>query len=258
VAFLDRWRARWAWDGSTGRPRSGNGASSFHLAWHHPEGRWVAAEATLEVVVPPVVPKLYFWALQVSFADRGRIGGGAHLGLQWHGEHPRGTAVNWGGYGPDGGELRGSTSPLPSATGNVNTRDYDWRPQRRYRLRVERAARPGPGGVDAWQGSVAELPDGPTTVVRDLWASGTLLTSPMVWSEVFADCDDPTVTVRWSDLHLVGDDARPVEVRSVGVNYQAIGDGGCRDTNSLATADGFVQTTATERSTRQGARLVLP
>ena len=87
----------------------------------------------LEVTTAPQVEALYFWALQVSFTDRGRSGGGAHLGLQWYPAHPGSTAVNWGGYVPDGHELEGTTSALPSATGNVNTRDFPW-------IRVSRTA----------------------------------------------------------------------------------------------------------------------
>jgi hypothetical protein len=255
MGFFDRIRSSWAWDGSSGRPRSGNGASSFHLAWSCPRGSWVTAEATLEVLTMPAVSKLYFWAMQVSFTDRGRSGGGAHIGLQWHGQHPGGTAVNWGGYGPDGNELRGSISTLPSSTGNLNTRDYAWQAERPYRLRISRSTEHGPNGIDAWRGEVIDLTSGATTHIRDLWAAGTTLESPMVWSEVFADCDDPSVTVRWSDLGVIRDDGVEQMVTSASVNYQAIGDGGCRDTNSVVTAEGFEQTTSTARTTRQGARL---
>ena len=93
------------WDGTVGAPRSANGASSFHLAWDAPTGPWLRAEAVLEVTEPPTVASLYFWALQVSFEDRGRAAGGAHFGFQWYPAHPGSTAVNWGGYAPDGGEL---------------------------------------------------------------------------------------------------------------------------------------------------------
>ena len=109
---FERLRRRTRWDGTSGQPPSGNGASSFHLGWAvdpPPPGRaWVAAEAVLEVLVAPGVPALSFWALQVSFHERGRAGGAGHLGLQWHDGHPGSTAVNWGGYGPTGTELDGS------------------------------------------------------------------------------------------------------------------------------------------------------
>ena len=195
--------ARPRWDGTTGRPTSSNGASSLHLFWSLPPTRpSVAVEAVLEIVEPPTVPALYFWALQVGFAGPRGDGGGAHLGLQWFDRHPGSTAVNWGGYRSGGGELDGSVSDLPSTAGNVNTRDYGWQPGRRYRLRVERAGE-GPGGTTAWRGSVTDLHTGVATVVRDLWAAGDHLVSPMVWSEVFAACDDPSTSVAWSDLAVI-------------------------------------------------------
>ena len=135
------------------------------------------------------MPELYFWALQVTFAQGGRRFGGAHLGLQWHPRHPGSTAVNWGGYAAAGGELDGSTSALPSALGNPNTRDLTWEPHRPYRLAVTRDEQ-----VGGWTGWVDDLP------VRHLFAGGRELTGLMVWSEVFARCDDPPAAVRWSEL----------------------------------------------------------
>src|SRR5690606_37585241 len=152
VGFLDRLLGG-GWDGTRGRPRSANGASSLHLIWDVPAGRWVGAEATLEVIDRPSTRDLHFWALQVPCADRGRRFGGAHLGLQWYDAHPGSTAVNWGGYHEGGGELDGSRSPLPSATGNVNTRDYAWMPGVPYTLRVTRSPDAAPDGGAAWRGS---------------------------------------------------------------------------------------------------------
>lgn len=226
--------------------------------WQLPAGRWTAVEAVLEVVEAPVVPALHFWALQVSVAGPRGDGGGAHLGLQWFDRHPGSTAVNWGGYRAGGGELDGSASALPSAPGNVNTRDFDWSSGRRYRLRVEHAG-PAPGGATAWRGSVTDLATGETTVVRDLWAPGDQLVSPMVWSEVFARCDDPPSAVAWSDLTV--EDAAGVRnsVRRVRVNYQRVADGGCVTTNSEVDAEGpaFVQRTGAVRTTSQDATLTI-
>ncbi|MFZ1434141.1 MAG: hypothetical protein WAR61_12500 [Candidatus Microthrix parvicella] len=98
-------------------------------------------------------------------------------------------------------------------------------------------------------------------VIRDLWAPGDLLVSPMVWSEVFARCDADSVRVAWAEP--VGIDERGQEHRatSARVNYQAVGDGGCTNTNvvTLVTPDGpaWVQTTNAERTTPQGASLRL-
>lgn len=248
-----------AWDGTTGSPRSSNGASSFHLFWDLPAGPrlWVGAEATIEIVEPPAVEKLYFWAMQVSLTDgRGREGGGAHFGLQWFSAHPEATAVNWGGYRPGGGELDGSVSALPSRPRNANTRDYRWQPRRAYRYRVILdAAAPAPAGLSAWRGEITDLETGVTTVVRHLWAAGDRVTSPMVWSEVFADCDDPSVVVRWSDLALIDEAGGRAPVDSVTINYQAPGDGGCVTTDIAVEAGAFVQRTATARLTPGGSRL---
>src|SRR5436190_306010 len=90
-----------------GRATSSNRASSMHLWWEPGPRSLREVAVTLEVVEPPVVDELYFWALQVSFVDGDRHVGGAHLGLQWYSPHPGSTAVNWGGYRDAGGELDG-------------------------------------------------------------------------------------------------------------------------------------------------------
>ncbi len=258
------------WDGTSGRPRSSNAASSFHLTWQVPVagGRpWVAAEATLEVLVAPQVPALSFWALQASFTDRGREGGAGHLGLQWHPQHPGSTAVNWGGYDAGGRELSGSAATLPSALGNPNTRDLAWSAGVAYRLAIRRVepgdhpdslAGPGPPeGATAWRGTVTDLASGATTVVRDLWAAGSALTAPVVWSEVFARCDDPPSVVRWHDLCLVDEDGRSTACDRVRVSYQSRADGGCVTTDVTTDEVGVVQTTGTSRRTPSGAVLAV-
>jgi hypothetical protein len=259
-------RVRSAWSSNlrtSGEPRSSNGASSFHLVWEVPQVPLVEVSATLEVLMPPSVRRLYFWALQVSFASERRLQGGAHLGLQWHPRHPGSTAVNWGGYragSADRSELEGSVSDLPSVRRNANTRDYPWRPGRRYRLHVGAApdgvAAPGDGV--AWRGTVTDLETDEPAVVRDLYSPGGYLVSPMVWSEVFARCEQPSVTVRWSDLAATtadGDTVRPAQVR---VNYQARADGGCDNTSASVDELGVLQTTAMTRQVPQGAILPVP
>ena len=195
-----------------------------------------SVSAVLEVVDPPVVDRLHFWALQATFVDeRDRAIGGAHLGLQWHAGHPGGTAVNWGGYrhGDAGGELDAhAPSPLPSATGNVNTRDFAWSSRTPYRLTID---------VDG-TGSVTDLTTGTTTVVRRLDVRGaTRLASPVVWSEVFARCDDPSSAVRWSDL-------QPTPLTTQ-VTYQSFEDGGCTNTRIEVVDAGtaYVQRTNVSR-----------
>lgn len=232
---------------TTGYPTSSNRASSFHLRWDGlpPRERIVAVSATLTVVVAPVVPELHFWALQASFTDGGRRFGAGHLGLQWYPRHPGSTAVNWGGYRQGGGELDGSPSALPSATGNPNTRDLAWEPGRPYRLEIGVGGRPG-----HWRGSV----DG--TAVRELHAGGTGLADVVVWSEIFARCDDPSSVVTWSGFEARTADGVTVRPDRVVVNYQRHADGGCANTDVRPTAGGLSQLTSTGRTTPQGA--VLP
>ena len=204
----------------------------MHLRWDRVPRSLREVAVTLEVVEPPVVDELYFWALQVSFVDGDRHVGAGHLGLQWYPLHPGGTAVNWGGYSHGGGELDGELSALPSAVGNRNTRDFGWRSGTPYRLRIH-------GDGDGWwTGSVTELASQTTTVVRRLRGGGDALANPMVWSEVFARCDDPRVTVRWSDLS-----PRPEGVHAT---YQTFEDGGCTNTTSRRDGIGYLQITNTE------------
>jgi len=246
------------WDGTAGTPPSGNGASSFHLFADLPPGEWTGLRVTLEVIEPPVVPELYFWALQAGFTDGRRSAGAAHLGLQWFPPHPGSTAVNWGGYGAGGDVLDGTTSRLPSSPGNPHTRDYRWRAGTPYELRIERDDAHARGGRTAWRGSVTDLERGEATVVRHLLADGHLLEGAMVWSEVFARCDHPGAAVRWSDLvatDVGGADARP---SSVQVNYQSLADGGCATTDVAVDDVGIVQRTGCARCTPPGERLAFP
>jgi hypothetical protein len=243
---------------TSGDPPSANGASSFHAFWSLP-GEFLAARAVIEVAVPPTVPRLYFWALQASFSEAGRRGGAAHLGLQWHPRYPGSTAVNWGGYDEGGPELFGTASTLPGALGNPHTRDYPWRPGRPYQLEVAPApadAQPGDGRT-AWRGAVTDLSTGERTVVRDLVARGSRLTSLMVWSEVFARCDHPATEVRWSGFEAIDDGGRVHRPAAVALNYQAHADGGCANTDTAAHAGVLVQRTNHPRRHPPGAKLPL-
>lgn len=199
-----------------GYPRSANGASSMHLFWDVPPirgARVVEVRATVEVFEVPRVPALWFWALQASF---GR-GGGAHLGLQWHPAHPGSTAANFGGYAQEGGELAGGPLAFPSALGNANTCDFAWEPSRPYQLAIAEA------GEGQWSGSI----DGEVVRVLTCADGGDGLVQPMVWTECFARCDAPPVTVRWSDSAVRTDAADVVAVTAARVNYQSVADGGC-------------------------------
>ena len=260
----------------SGPPPSANGASSFHLGWVL-AGPCRSVAVVVEVLEAPVVPRLYFWALQADVATaRGRVGG-AHLGLQWHPGHPGSTAVNWGGYRSSGAELDGSVSSLPSATSNPNTRDFEWWPRRRYDLTIEpvdgldgdapdgavpdgavqgRTAL-GDESAVAWRGSVRDLETGELTIVRDLYLPGDRIVAATMWSEVFARCDDPRVKVRWSSP-LARSRGRDHAVERVQVNYQTHQDGGCANTDSATDGTGLVQVTNTQRLTPQGTSLAVP
>jgi hypothetical protein len=229
---------------TTGTPPSANGASSFHLGWVL-AGEFDAVSVSLEVLEPPTVPRLYFWALQADMAGPTGRAGGAHLGLQWHPQYPGSTAVNWGGYHATGGELHGSESTLPSVLGNPNTRNLAWSVGRPHRLRIERVDDAGiPEGWVAWRGSVEDLVDGSRVVVRDLYMPGDRIVGVTMWSEVFARCaetgDGAVVPVAWA------------------VNYQSHRDGGCANTDSSTDAVGAVQRTSVPRSTPHGTRVRVP
>jgi hypothetical protein len=249
--------------------RSANGASSFHLAWEMPGGLgrevgFVEVSAVLEIVVPPRVSALYFWALQVDFLSGGKVIGGAHTGLQWNPRYPGSRAVNWGGYASSergGSVLPGTRSRLPGFRDDPNTLGYDWLHGRPYRLRVFRS----PAISGAWRSEVTDLVSGVTRTVRDLLpeepprSTGSYLLRPVVWSEVFAACDAPSVTVRWSDLRAV--DAGGVEIRpsAVRVNYQAWQDGGCPNTTAgIDDEGGYLQVTNTARVVEQDVFLRPP
>jgi hypothetical protein len=239
---------------TTGNPTSSNGASSLHLWWLLDEPLTEVA-VTLEVVVPPPGDRLVFWALQAGFSDGTRPHGAGHLGLQAHPRHPGGTAVNWGGYraaSMGGGELDGSESPLPSALGNRNTRDFPWGPRRPYRLRIRRSAA-GTG----WTGSVTDLAAGVLTEVRDLHGGGHLLEHALVWSEDFSRCDAPSTVVRWSAFEGVGPDGRTVRPAGVRVGYQSEADGGCSNTSARLDGPGVLQVTNTRREVAAGSVLPL-
>lgn len=206
---------------------------------------------TFEVLEPPTISKLYFWALQVSFMNGASRTGGAHFGLQHNPAYPEACGVNWGGYHDGAGELEGSVSDLPSAPNNINTRDYRWFPNRQYRHRIYRSQDRG------WRGAITDLQTGEVTVVRDLWVAADSLTNPMVWSEVFADCDDPSVLVRWTDLEVITTTGEVLRPDAVHLNYQTYENGGCANTNTATSGNGFVQRTNTERINRTGTRLTL-
>lgn len=237
-----------------GPPTSSNGASSLHARWVGEPSHVVAAHVDLTIDELPASSHLRFFAVQASFTDRGRPQGAGHLGLQWIDRHPGNTAVNWGGYHDQRsgrrGELPGSGSSLPSAAGNVNTRDYSWRAGATYRCTISR-------GADGWAGSVTDVQTGVVTVVRELHCPGDHLTSVVMWSEIFAPCEGPGVTVRWARPTWETEDGELVPVRRVELSYQRHADGGCANTSTVVEGDQVVQRTATTRVHDHGSMLAL-
>ncbi len=240
----------------SGPPRSANGASSLHLWWDLPEIPLREVAVTLEILEPPQVSKLYFFALQASFIRRVEPFGGAHLGLQWNSRHPDSRAVNWGGYDDAGTILTGTRSPLPSTPTDPNTRDFPWQPGRPYRLQIGPASGTDAGLV-AWPGTVTDLMTGERTLIRELHTGGDALRAPVMWMEVFADCDDPSVAIKWTDLVAVATDGTELRPHGCRVTYQRYQDGGCTNTSAAATAGAFIQRTNTDRVTPPDAVLTL-
>jgi hypothetical protein len=231
-----------------GFPDSKNRASSFHLWWEPPPPPADEVSVTLTIDSLPRHPHLVFWALQVSFADDwGRTVGGAHLGLQWNSRHPLNRAVNWGGYDAGGSLLAGTASELASRPDDPNTRDLAWTEGRAYRLVVSRGSEPG-----RWLGSVVDTVTGDRYPVRELAVEATGLIAPVVWTECFARCDDPSVSAMWSGPLVAGAGGGQVP-RAYRVSYQAADAGGCANTDVDLSHDGVRQVTSVVRQTPHGA-----
>jgi hypothetical protein len=239
---------------STVEPPSGS--TSFHCWWDglgatgSDADPIVEVQATLEVLQRPAAPRLYFWALQASFADAYRTYGAAHIGLQWNPRHAASTAVNWGGYG-DVADVRsvlaGSPSPLASTVDDRNTRDFPWAEGVPYRLRVSKAA-------SGWRGEITNVSTGVTSHIRDLFAGGDRLTGFVVWSELFCACTDPQVVVRWSDFAAATSSGVVRRPQSVRLTFPG---GGCPNVDTVRTAEGIVQVAGTPRTARDMSVLPL-
>lgn len=242
---------------NTGKPGGGNGASSFHLWWSPPTLSLKEVSVVLKIENEPDINELYFWALQASFYDiNGETSGGAHTGLQWH-PNSNGIpfkTINWGGYDGNGQVLSGSESSLAPKTNDPsdpNTKNFNWSAGREYKFRIYET----PGVVGAWRAEVQDLSTGKTQVIRDLYGGGDFLGSIAVWSEVFAACDDPSVSVTWSDFTGVTESGSSIDYSAATVNYQTYDNGGCTNTNSYAVSNGIRQTTNTTRTTPQASAL---
>jgi hypothetical protein len=128
---------------------------------------------------------------------------------------------------------------------------YPWQPGRPYRFRVRREDH-------AWRADVLDLATAEETVIRDLHAPGPYLVEPLVWSEVFAPCDAPSVTVRWSDLMGVTASGSHVRPHSVALSFQRPEAGGCPNTTVEADEGGLLQITNVPRRVRDGDVVPVP
>jgi len=221
----------------------------MHARWLRLPDLVEAVSVDFMVLQRPSSPDLHFWAIQASFVGGGRPMGAGHLGLQHFPAHPGSGAVNWGGYGADGTILSGSESPLPSRPGNANTRDYSWSEGRMYRLSIFRGDR-------GWKGSVTDLEADVTTEVRELYAPSTHLANVVMWSEVFAPCEGPPMTVAWSNPTATTATGHHA-VEAVQLSYQSYAEGGCTNTSTELSGSTVVQTTATQRANSAGTILRL-
>lgn len=253
----------------------GNGATSMHLWWDKPSssrGLPRAVSVDLEVLKLPTVNKLYFWALQGSFCneDGSERTGGAHIGLQFHPSIPTRRGANWGGYDSDGSILEGSTLAIQSSLGCKNTGDFEWEAGRKYRITIgpyvpapskSGASGKGNGSGDergGWPGKILDVESGTEVELRRLYAAGPVLDSAVMWSEVFASCDDPSAAVRWSGMQYYFEDGTSAAVENVGVNYQKCGCDleECAKTNAFVDETGGVQqVTSTRREIAKGTKL---
>lgn len=227
-------------------------ASSFHAPWDTlpgPEGGLMKeVSVDLTILNEPEVDDLYFWALQASFYDSSgpTILGSAHTGLQWNSSHPNNNAVNWGGYDESQVELPGSVSDFPSTPDNDNTRDFEWNVGQTYTFRI-------------WipeTGEIAASIDG--VEIRRLFLDGVdRLGDITMWSEVFAECSAPSVTVVWSGMTQIDINDVEYEEDSFLLNYQAPESYGCSNTNTTGAGLTVRQTTNTTRTNADDFLLVL-
>lgn len=243
--------------GNRGRPPSPNGASSFHLWWELPEETLASVSVVLEILTLPQTPVLAFFAVQGSFWSPGRHEGGAHAGLQWNPRHPRNRAANWGGYDRKGSVLPGTASTFPSMPDDPNTRDFGWVANARYRLTIGPRL-PEFRNPSRWPARIVGLDTGEDAVIRHLLCGGGHLRAPVVWSELFAGCDDPSVEVRWSRPRAVTTGGTVLRAEKARVTYQPYDQGGCSNTTVETDRIGIVQRSGCDRLVPHGTVIDWP
>jgi hypothetical protein len=203
----------------------------------------------LEVLTAPSSPRIYFWALQATFLDElGNSLGAAHTGLQWNPRHPGSgqRAVNWGGYSyPTDAlnQLSGTVGSLDHPEGDTNTYDWPWLDRRPYRFVIHR-------GDAGWAATVIDVVEGSSFVVRELFVPGAVgLAYPVVWAELFCDCDDPPSAVRWSGFSVRTLGGEVVHAPFAKVTFMPVGSGQCDNTDAVPDGGGgFVISTRQRRT----------
>lgn len=243
----------------TGQPNA-SGASSFHVWW---DGSYLTdtyeeASVVLRVLDNPPNMDLYFWALQLSFGDGADELSGAHVGLQWNANYPSYNAVNWGGYTSDAtpSELEGEAymaSTYETVDSLTNTFDYIWSRNTDYLLRVFKVASEGgdPVGTTRWRATITDIESAtPTeTVIRDVFGYGDQIHGITMWTEMFAECSEPRVSVEWKDMEcLVEGTSAVVNPNHFIITYQEIASGGCHNTNTSLSGAVFTQSSGSERT----------
>jgi hypothetical protein len=131
-----------------------------------------------------------------------------------------------------------------------HTRHFAWSPERPYRFRVWS---PTPG---TWRSEVTDVSTGTSTAVRDLIVPATELTSPVVWAEVFARCDDSPTEARWSQLQATDAAGTVITATAVRPTYQRHAEGGCANTVSYSEGGYFVQATGQRQARPPAPELI--
>ena len=160
--------------------------------------------AVLEVVVPPSVPRLYFWALQASFSDGTPTPRRCPPRIAVEHQVPAVGRRPTGADTPRTGRCcRGPSPRCPSTRKDPNTRDYPWiaghryrlqdRPQRRDQRRHGRLAGNDHPHRVGRRGQGARSPHQGASTWSGRWCGRRCSPGASI----------PTTVVRWSDLRAI-------------------------------------------------------
>ena len=224
--------------------------SGFHLWWKGVPSNEpiVACSVVLEVVQPPTVAALYFWALQASFLD-------AHRPVLRRGPHR--APVEPPPPGQPGGELgwlrAGGRRHLHPGRQRLTAARHPRGPEhphvrvaRRDPVPLHDPSRHRRVGVD---GDRSGRP-APEVTVRELYAAGDRLGGFVMWSELFCRGDDPPTRCGGRSRRP---SPRPVADRAAAALHATFPDGPeWRDLDVVVDGVGVQQVTTTGRTLRGG------